>query len=278
MADVFLTIVISQLKEYDKLGYERIRLNKSFKFSDIENCLIFGAGHGIGLAIVTHLLETYNHITIHASYRLKKKSSALIQLQEKFEKRIELHQLDPLNEEELSAFSKKVAEFDLLINSIGVLHDSNGLAPEKSLAEVNLGNLTHAFQVNAALTPLLAKYIKPRKNQGHLNAFVSISAKVGSISDNRMGGWYAYRASKAALNMFLKNIALEYERKNQECLVLSIHPGTTVTELSNPYIEKTSLKLHSPEETAKNILSVIEGKTLEENGKFYSWDGEELPW
>jgi NAD(P)-dependent dehydrogenase (short-subunit alcohol dehydrogenase family) len=111
-----------------------------------------------------------------------------------------------------------------------------------------------------------------------LSVFATISAKVGSISDNRLGGWYAYRASKAALNMFIKNIAIEFARNKKKIILLSLHPGTTKTELSEPFTKNTKYQLHTPIETAKNLLSVIENKTLDDSGKFFSWDGEELPW
>lgn len=251
-------------------------MEDSYSINSVNNAIIFGAGHGIGFGIAKHLLENTDVSQVFATYRIKEKASALLDLEDEFRARLETKMINPLIEEELANLASDFTQFDLLINAIGVLHNSEELYPEKSLGEVNLENLTHSFQVNAALAPLLAKHFKPAKN--NISAFVSISAKVGSISDNRMGGWYAYRASKAALNMFLKNISLEYKRKHRKCVVLSIHPGTTITDLSAPFTDKTSLTLHTISDTAKNIMNVIEKKTIEDSGKFYSWDGEELPW
>ena len=107
---------------------------------------------------------------------------------------------------------------------------------------------------------------------------VTISAKVGSISDNKLGGWYGYRASKSALNMFIKNISIEYKNRKAPCIALAIHPGTTDTELSKPFIARSKLTIHTPEQTAENILNVIDSKRLEDSGKFLSWDGTEIAW
>lgn len=248
------------------------------ELESISTALIFGAGHGIGLALVQKLLEINDEIHIHATYRREDKAENLIQLATKHKQKISLHNIDPLNEEALQALAKNISHYDLLINSIGLLHNEDGLSPEKSLREVNLENLVETFKINAAITPLIAKHFMPVKNEKKMTCFVTISAKVGSLSDNRMGGWYGYRASKAALNMFIINIFREFERKKLNCLVLSIHPGTTITELSRPYTDKTSLKLHSPIETASNILKVISTQTIESSGKFFSWNGQEIPW
>ena len=110
------------------------------------------------------------------------------------------------------------------------------------------------------------------------SCFASISAKVGSIEDNRIGGWYGYRSSKAALNMIKRTMAIEFKRSGCRCNLLAIHPGTTVTELSKPYIKNTQLKLHSPDETALNILRIIEDQPFEPEAQFMSWDGQTLPW
>jgi NAD(P)-dependent dehydrogenase (short-subunit alcohol dehydrogenase family) len=128
------------------------------------------------------------------------------------------------------------------------------------------------------ITPLLAKHFFELLKHKKPSVFAAISAKVGSIQDNQMGGWYGYRASKAALNMFLKNIALEFERRNAKTLVLALHPGTTVTELSKPFIAKTKYTLHTPEQTADNLLAVINEQDISSNKRFLSWDQTELPW
>lgn len=254
-------------------------MSESFQIMKAHKAVIFGAGHGIGYALVQQLLKMNPNLHIHATFRQENKAQSLISLQTGNQDRLSIHQIDPLQESNLQSLSEEIGQYDILINSIGVLHDEQDLAPEKSLRDVDLDNLVQSFKINSAITPLIAKHFTPkRKGEGSVSVFATISAKVGSLSDNKMGGWYGYRASKSALNMFLINISREFERKKLGSLVLAIHPGTTITELSKPYTGKTSLKLHTPIETAINILNVIENKSLTETGKFYSWNGEEIPW
>lgn len=253
-------------------------MNTIFNIKNSNTAVIFGAGHGIGYALVAKLLELNPNLNIHATYRNEAKAKALFELQKSNSSKITIYQIDPLQENQLKELAQKTGTFDLLINSIGVLHNEKGLQPEKSLKDINIDDLVETFKVNAVITPLIAKYFTPERREHALSAFVSISAKVGSLEDNRMGGWYGYRASKAALNMFLININREFERKKLNTLVMAIHPGTTITELSKPFTGKTNLKLHTPLETATNILNVLENKSLTENGRFYSWDGEVIPW
>ena len=148
----------------------------------------------------------------------------------------------------------------------------------EGVPKLKIENLLKSFKINASITPLIAKNLGALLKKDELSAFITISAKVGSIEDNKMGGWYAYRASKAALNMFIRTIAHEFVRRYKNVIVTSIHPGTTITDLSEPYIKKTNLKLHTPNETACNILSVLESQTIEDTGKFFSWDGSIIPW
>lgn len=253
-------------------------MHERFDIAKITTAVIFGAGHGIGFALVKKISQLNPNVEIHATYRNKNKADDLLELEIENHFNITTYHLDPDNEIELENFAELVKKFDLLINAIGVLHDNSGLEPEKSLKDITYDNLIHSFKINAAYTPMIAKYFLSKCDKSSLSAFVTISAKVGSLADNRMGGWYAYRASKAALNMFLINISHEAARKHLKNIVLAIHPGTTKTELSKPFTGKTSLKLHTPEETATNILKVIQDKSLDESGRFYSWDGEKIPW
>lgn len=253
----------------------------NLNISDFGTSLIIGAGHGIGLAIVKELLMRNEESTIIATYRIESKANELLDLRSRFHHRLQILHLDPTSEDAIKELSieldQNINQIDALINCVGLLHDEE-LSPEKSLKDINQASLQKLFSVNAIVTPLLAKYFCKALSQKSPSCFISISAKVGSIEDNKMGGWYGYRASKAALNMFIKTISLEFERKKSNCLVLAIHPGTTVTELSEPFIKNTKYILHQPEQTARNILNVIEGMSLEKTGSFYSWDGSELPW
>lgn len=253
----------------------------NFDFSKCKNILLVGAGHGIGYSLVEKLLSYHENLNIYATYRIEKNAGTLFRLKDFFEDRLHLYQLDPvLNSQvfELSVELKNLnIEFDCIINSVGMLH-SEKITPEKSIKQFDSDSYMSVMKTNSIVTPLLAKHFEKFIVKNKASVFVSISAKVGSISDNRIGGWYSYRASKAALNMLVKGIAIEFERKRMNCIVMAIHPGTTNTELSSPFIKNTKYKIHSSEETAANIVKVITDKTMDDNGKFFSWDGEELPW
>lgn len=250
----------------------------SFKLSNVNFALILGAGHGIGLALVKELLNQEN-IRVYATYRNQDKAKDLLELSNKNDN-LKIERLDPLDEIKLDEFIEVIQSetqcLDIVINSIGTLHEE--YQPERSLKDINVKQLQHYFTVNSIITPIIAQKVQPLLSKETISIFTTISAKVGSIEDNKIGGWYGYRASKAALNMFLKNISIEFNRKRLKSIVLSIHPGTTITDLSKPFIANTKYQLHTPEDTAQNILKVLEDKTLESNGNFYSWDGESITW
>lgn len=242
-----------------------------------EKAVIIGAGHGIGLSLTKALLEREPGIKIYASYRNADKAHELLELNGK----ISVHQLDPCEENELEQLAKQVASdpsnLGLVINCVAWLHTET-MKPEKNLRQINMTQMLESFKVNSVVAGLLARYFLPSFRHAEECSFVSISAKVGSITDNNIGGWYGYRASKAAMNMILKTAAIEYARYNCRCNVLAIHPGTTVTQLSEPYIKNTKYKLHTPDETAANILAVIDQQTYSPEAKFLSWDNTKIEW
>lgn len=249
--------------------------------SKIKNAVIVGASSGIGLALCENLLTRFPNATVHATYRDKARSNRLFQLAGKFEDRLELYQLEAIVEDHyidlVSHFSQNGISPEIIINSIGWLHSSDQ-KPEKRLADINEEQLLESIKINTLPTLYLAKHLFPLLKKGAPSVFATISAKVGSISDNRLGGWYSYRTSKAALNMSLKNISLEFERMRCPVLVLSIHPGTTKTKLSEPFIAKTPYTLHEPSDTAQNILNVIGEVENEASCQFLDWQGHEIPW
>lgn len=141
----------------------------------------------------------------------------------------------------------------MILNTVGVLHSST-LGPEKSLREISFATLTESFQVNAFLTPLIAKHAKPCLDRKGPFLMAALSAMVGSIADNSSGGWYSYRASKTALNMFIKNISLEFKRSFPESIVLAIHPGTTDTGPSRPFSKNVKHQIWTAEQTAQHLF------------------------
>ncbi len=163
----------------------------------------------------------------------------------------------------------------LLIDATGVLHD-DGMRPEKTLDAVTPAALARAFAVNAAGPLLLAKHfhrLLPRRGK---SVFATLSARVGSIGDNRLGGWYAYRTSKAALNMALRTAAIEIARRRPEAVCLALHPGTVATRLSAPFGDERDKFQAS--DAARRLLAVIDGTDASRTGSFFAYDGSEIPW
>ncbi len=167
---------------------------------------------------------------------------------------------------------------DTVIYCIGVLHGP-GFGPEKRLEELDAAAMAQAFQINATGFAMLIQALKPWLSRSGYVRIAALSAKVGSISDNRLGGWYTYRASKAALNMLVRGIAIEMGRVLPEVACVAIHPGTTITPLSKPFTRSLeTLQVHSAQATAQNIVRQLQAVTPADNGSFINWDGARLPW
>jgi NAD(P)-dependent dehydrogenase (short-subunit alcohol dehydrogenase family) len=164
---------------------------------------------------------------------------------------------------------------DLVICATGVLH-AEGLAPERDLKHLDAAAFARAFAINATGPALVAQAFLPLLPKARKTVFAALSARVGSISDNRLGGWHAYRASKAALNQILKTIAIEQARKNSDSIVLGLHPGTVDTGLSKPF-QRNVKTLFTPAESAAHLLRVIDAATPAQSGLLFDWQGEAIP-
>lgn len=246
------------------------------------NVLIIGASQGIGLGFVRTLLQQPKVSRLYATYREEQSATELIALSQEYSERLSCLQVDVTQESQIIRAVKQInAEVDrlhLVIYCVGVLHEGN-LTPEKSLRQIVPENLLYSFQVNSIGAVLFAKHLMPLFKHGDRHIFACISAKVGSIGDNRLGGWYGYRASKAALNMFLKTAAIEYSRRCPKTIVVALHPGTTDTRLSKPFQKNVPPEKLFPVEHTVNLLSkVIAGLEIKNSGQFFSWDGSQLPW
>ena len=163
---------------------------------------------------------------------------------------------------------------DLVICATGVLH-ADGLAPERDLRMLSADAFARAFAVNATGPALVAQAFLPLLPKGQKTLFAALSARVGSISDNRLGGWHAYRASKAALNQILRTIAIEQTRKNPASIVIGLHPGTVDTGLSKPF-QRNVKTLFSATESAAHLLAVIDATTPAQSGRLFDWQGAEI--
>ncbi|WP_323800844.1 SDR family NAD(P)-dependent oxidoreductase [Parasphingorhabdus sp.] len=164
----------------------------------------------------------------------------------------------------------------LIFVATGLLHDGER-GPEKSLRQLDADWLMLNYQVNAVGPALIAKYFLPLMNRDETIRFAALSARVGSISDNRLGGWHGYRASKAALNMMIRNLSIEWSRKNDKSIIVALHPGTVDTMLSQPFQSNVPAgKLFDSDRAARQLLDVLDGLKPAQSGKIFAWDGAEI--
>ncbi len=153
------------------------------------------------------------------------------------------------------------------------------MQPERRLADVDAEAFLRSMRVNALGPLLMAKHFEPLLRSAQRAVFASISARVGSIGDNRLGGWYAYRASKAAQNMVTRNLSIELRRRTRGIICVALHPGTVDTALSEPFQTRVPPdRLFTPDYAAEKLLAVIESLDADSNGRFFAWDGSEIPW
>ena len=191
-------------------------------------------------------------------------------------------ELDIENENSLKDFKDKLSKsklnLRLVLNATGRLH-SEKLYPEKRLQHINKENLIESFSINAFAPILLAKTIEEFINKELEFNFASISARVGSITDNKTGGWYAYRAAKSAQNQLFKSLSIEWARKYPKAIITLLHPGTVNTNLSKPFHKFVPKdKLFSPQKTSSYLIDILLHQKPIDSGKFIAWDGKEIPW
>ena len=191
-------------------------------------------------------------------------------------------ELDIENENSLKDFKDKLSKsklnLRLVLNATGRLH-SEKLNPEKRLQHINKENLIESFSINAFAPILLAKTIEEFINKELEFNFASISARVGSITDNKTGGWYAYRAAKSAQNQLFKSLSIEWARKYPKAIITLLHPGTVNTNLSKPFHKFVPKdKLFSPQKTSSYLIDILLHQKPIDSGKFIAWDGKEIPW
>ena len=240
------------------------------------NVVIFGGG-AIGSALAGALLSAHEDVQLMVVYRRYQPNIAQ-------DHRLRLYQLDALDEARYSALAQFIqAQYGTVhwvINAIGTLHDAAlGYYPEKRLSDCRGDSFSQVINTNVLPSVYIGKYLTPLLDTQSDTVVAAISAKVGSIGDNHLGGWYSYRASKAALNMVLKTMAIELARKYQRLRVLALHPGTTQSSLSEPFQKNVAPgKLFTPEYTAQRLIEVINGTEPKDSGEFFAWDGTRLPW
>lgn len=187
--------------------------------------------------------------------------------------------LDLSNEQSVAAAAERLTSdgesFELIINASGIL-EVDGAAPEKAFRNVKGPTMEGAFAVNSVGAALALKYFMPLMTRKRRSVFATLSARVGSIGDNRLGGWVSYRASKAALNQIVRCAAIEYGRINKDSVIVALHPGTVETPLTEKYAKGQYTA--SAAEAAASLLSVLAGLAPEQSGGFFDYAGEEVEW
>jgi len=235
--------------------------------------VVVGAGGGIGAALVEALVAAGRHDTVLALSRRPAETDATgSAVVEGF--------LDVTDEHSIATAAARAASLGeprLVIVATGVLHDAT-LRPERSYRALDAASLARAFAINTIGPALVARHFLPLLPKTGRSVFAALSARVGSIGDNRLGGWHAYRSSKAALNMLLANFAIELARQRPQALCLGLHPGTVDTALSRPFQANLPPgQLHSAAQCAGQLLAVIDAATTADSGRVLAWDGSRVP-
>lgn len=245
------------------------------------NVLVTGASSGIGLAMVAQLLDNRHVARVVAVSRSASRSDALLELLRVHGRRLQLTDVDLTCDADLASLDTQLRDVDslhLVINAAGVLHGAS-ITPEKSIEQVRRASLEQVFGLNAFAPLLLAQSLLSRLCRGQPAVFASLSARVGSIGDNRAGGWYAYRASKAAQNQLMRTFAIEWRRRNPLGICLLLHPGTVDTPLSAPFQSGMRAgQLFDSGRAAAQQLQIIASATPADSGRFLAWDGSDVPW
>lgn len=234
---------------------------------------VLGATGGLGAAFVAALAADPRCARVHA---LARRAATPLPA----DPRIEPLTFDLLDEGSIESAAAALAPrgpLDLVLVATGVLHDES-LQPEKSWRSLSSAALARAFAVNATGPALAARYLLPLLARDSKSVFAALSARVGSIADNRRGGWHAYRASKAALNMLVRTLAIELAQRNRAAICVALHPGTVDTRLSHPFQAGVPpQQLQAPAEAAARLLRVVDGLTPARSGTLISWDDETIP-
>ncbi len=245
--------------------------------------LVQGSSRGIGLALVQRLLDQERVGRVVACARRPDTSSGLARLGEKHAGRLKTFRLDITDPRQLEALADGLRAEQLrphlVINVAGILHGDDGLAPEKRLEDLDFEQMQRVFAVNTLGPAMLCRHLLPLMATDGKAVLAALSARVGSIGDNRLGGWYAYRSSKSALNQILKTASIEARRRFKNVVLAALHPGTTDTDLSRPFQANVPEdKLFSTRFVAERLLQVIDQLGADDSGGFFAWDGQTITW
>lgn len=235
------------------------------------NILILGVSGGIGSAFSRALRDKFPNASICGTSRNPELVTGLK----------DVYKLDALEEDDWKNLHQTIEKaglnFDLIISTIGVLRIGD-YGPERSLKTVDLNKITEVFQINAISSVMVGRYLCPFLDKTNNSCVAFLSAMVGSIAENELGGWYSYRASKTALNMLVKNMAIEYSRKRTPVKFLLLHPGTTETEFSKDFLKNVKHTVWQPDSCVNNLLKIICAYESYSSGDFRNWDDRTIAW
>lgn len=223
----------------------------------MSGAVVIGASGGIGKALVAALVEEERAVRGFA------RSFA------------GTDHVDLADEASIAAAAARSGSPDLVIVATGLLHDGEH-GPERALRDLDPAWLARVFAINTIGPAMVAKHFLPIMPKTGRCVFAALSARVGSITDNRLGGWHGYRASKAALNQIIRTIAIEEKRRNDRSIVVGLHPGTVDTALSKPF-QRGGRDLFAADRAAVQLLDVIDDLKAPDSGRVFAWDGAEVP-
>ena len=231
------------------------------------NVAVAGASGGIGAEFVRQLAAESRVASVYALSRRPVEFPS---------DKVTSVRIDFGDESSIAAAAERASgqKLDIVVVATGLLHRGTAVQPEKSLRDIDPDAMMEAFRTNTIGPALVAKHFLPRFRREGKTVFAALSARVGSIGDNRLGGWTSYRASKSALNMVLKTLSVEHARRFPDGIVAALHPGTVDTALSAPFQRRVPEdKLFTPAQSVAYLLSVIDGLTAADTGGFFAWDG-----
>ena len=238
----------------------------------VKNILVFGAGGTIGSAVLSQLATTFPAAQITG---VSRRALPTIPASSN----VRLYACDYSSEDALSEFcafyESQYTHVDQVIITTGVLTATTD-TPEKSAQQITETELLENIRINAVIPALIFKHFFQLLTLSSAPRFGALSARIGSISDNRLGGWYAYRMAKSALNMFIKTASLELKRKNKESVVVGLHPGTVRTRFSERFINNTTKNCFTPEVAASQLIELFESIMPPQSGGCFAWDGSEI--
>ena len=236
-----------------------------------QNIIILGASGAIGSALIRILLTASGTERLFALSRKPTESA---------DPRVTNIAMDLEDEESLrtaAAACQLEGGIDLIINTIGILHEGEPIRPEKGLRELDPETMARLFRINTIGPALVLKHFSPLLARDRRAIMASLSARVGSISDNKTGGWYSYRASKAALNQLIRTASIELAARRPQVICVGLHPGTVRSAMSEPFLQRyTKNEIFEPDTAAAALLSVLAELTPAQTGRIFAWDGQEI--